>query len=110
MSFEKCCLLIKALIGLQGYKVILKYKPNQPSFRFERGSKQYDAIGILYMHLNDVSVTKDTHHMYMMIGLSLADSLALINLSSGAWTKLRGDPRYEYYRRTFESITGIELR
>ena len=110
MSFEECCRLIKHLIDSEGYKVILRYRPNQRAFRFEKGANQYDAIDIVWMHLHHASKPKQVHEMYSKIELSIPDSLALINLASGAAKQMKGDKRYEYYQRTFESITGIIIR
>lgn len=113
MTFEQACELIRDLVIARNYKVITRYKSNQTfTFKFERGPNQYDAIDILYMHLSGESKPKDVHHMYMKIDLLTEDSIALINLASRGWKfhcDILKDSRYDYYRHTFQSITGIPI-
>jgi hypothetical protein len=109
ITFEEACYLIKDLIPQ--YRVVLRYRSNQVwSFKFERGSNQYDAVDILFMHLHDRDKPDRIDAIWQKVGLSIPDSLALINLASGGWRQaIAWDKRYDNYRRVFTDITGIPI-
>ena len=109
MTFEESCYLIKEL--MPKYRVVLRYRSDQVwSFKFERGSNQYDAVDILYMHIHSKDKPNRIDDIWQKVGLSIEDSLALINLASGGWRGLiEWDKRYDNYKRTFEHITGISV-
>jgi hypothetical protein len=109
---EACDLLVKAM---DGYKVIPRYSHRIPwSFKFEKGTKQYDPIDLLYMYLFQKEKPAMFHWEYNelhRIGMSIDTILVLAQLSNGVHRRLIGalGEHYERRRIEFTSRTGIKV-
>jgi hypothetical protein len=101
--------------AMRGYKVIPRYSHRIPwSFKFEKGTKQYDPIDVLYMHLFQTKKAEAFHTEYnslCKVGMTADTVIVLAQLSNGVFKKVRGPLREHYERRRaeFESRTGIKV-
>jgi hypothetical protein len=113
-SFSEACEDVKIAMETLNMQVIHRYSNSIPwSFKFERRSKQYDPVDILYMSVFQTQSAPFNIEVAKLVnqGYDLDTLITLAQLSNGVWKRTQGTLRERYItaKIKFEHSTGISI-